>query len=237
MGWCPGSWPSEARAGARFPATPRRRRGSSHDVGRAFRGARTVLRVGSDRLQTTDTGPTGPGGDRGHQTGWSDGETASQHASCWSVDFPALPLAFSRCRVDPRGRRSTAAMCRSTSLTTLLTLSSSSERSRLRWNLARSRSRKTDRFRLSWPCPLVAPPPVLSRCVHSRHTPANRHAPSGRGFHPPTSRSARVVSHHLDGLLRNEPAGLLHPATDLGVRRVSAPTSTTRDPKDPWPTP
>jgi hypothetical protein len=33
--------------------------------------------------------------------------------------------------------------------------------------------------------------------------------------------SVRVVSHHLDGLLRSELAGLLHPAADPGVRRVS----------------
>jgi hypothetical protein len=33
--------------------------------------------------------------------------------------------------------------------------------------------------------------------------------------------SALVVSHHLDGLLRSELAGLLHPAIDPGVRRVS----------------
>jgi len=35
------------------------------------------------------------------------------------------------------------------------------------------------------------------------------------------SRSALVVSHHLDGLLRNRLAGLLHPAADHGVRHVS----------------
>jgi len=35
------------------------------------------------------------------------------------------------------------------------------------------------------------------------------------------SRSVLVVSHHLDGLLRSELAGLLHPAIDPGVRRVS----------------
>jgi len=32
--------------------------------------------------------------------------------------------------------------------------------------------------------------------------------------------SALVVSHHLDGFLRNRPAGLLRPATGRGVRRV-----------------
>ena len=35
------------------------------------------------------------------------------------------------------------------------------------------------------------------------------------------SRSALVVSHHLDGFLRNRLAGLLHPAADHGVRHVS----------------
>jgi hypothetical protein len=35
-----------------------------------------------------------------------------------------------------------------------------------------------------------------------------------------------VVSHHLDGFLRTTVAGLLHPAADLGVRRVSRPRAT-----------
>jgi hypothetical protein len=35
------------------------------------------------------------------------------------------------------------------------------------------------------------------------------------------SRSALVVSHHLDGFLRNRAAGLLRPAADHGVRSVS----------------
>jgi hypothetical protein len=35
------------------------------------------------------------------------------------------------------------------------------------------------------------------------------------------SRSVRVVSHHLDGFLRSEVAGLLHPAAGHGVRCVS----------------
>jgi hypothetical protein len=30
-----------------------------------------------------------------------------------------------------------------------------------------------------------------------------------------------VVSHHLDGFLRSKFAGLLHPAADPGVRRIS----------------
>ena len=36
-----------------------------------------------------------------------------------------------------------------------------------------------------------------------------------------TSRSALVVLHHFDGLLRCDSAGLLHPAAGHGVRRVS----------------
>jgi hypothetical protein len=39
---------------------------------------------------------------------------------------------------------------------------------------------------------------------------------------PSPSRSVLVVSHHLDGFLRSEVAGLSHPAASPGVRRVSA---------------
>jgi len=74
---------------------------------------------------------------------------------------------------------------------------------------------------LSWPGPLH-PFAVRIRCVHSRRSShRNGRSPSGRGFHPPTSRSARVVSLHLDGFLRTGAAGLLHPAPGPGVRRVS----------------
>lgn len=62
-------------------------------------------------------------------------------------------------------------------------------------------------------------------------------SPSGRGFHPPTSRSARVVSLHLDGFLRTRAAGLLHPAPGPGVRRVSVEPShhrTKPKPGAPW---
>jgi hypothetical protein len=57
-----------------------------------------------------------------------------------------------------------------------------------------------------------------SRRVHSR--PGVSARPSGRGDQP-RPRSALVVSHHLDGLLLLDPAGLLHPAADPGVHRVS----------------
>jgi hypothetical protein len=45
--------------------------------------------------------------------------------------------------------------------------------------------------------------------------------PLGRRYHPTTSCSTLVVSHHLGGLLRATAAGLLHPAASHGVRRVS----------------
>jgi hypothetical protein len=57
------------------------------------------------------------------------------------------------------------------------------------------------------------------RGVHSRPRVAAR--PSGRGDQPPPC-SVLVVSHHLDGLLLLDRAGLLHPAADHGVHRVSA---------------
>jgi hypothetical protein len=57
------------------------------------------------------------------------------------------------------------------------------------------------------------------RGVHSRPDVAAR--PSGRGDQPRPC-SALVVSHHLDGFLLLDRAGLLHPAADPGVHRVSA---------------
>jgi len=50
--------------------------------------------------------------------------------------------------------------------------------------------------------------------------------------------SVLVVSHHLDGLLRTELAGLLHPASDPGVRRVSesfVPAASRLDARDSSP--
>jgi len=64
--------------------------------------------------------------------------------------------------------------------------------------------------------------------------------PSASEVPPPKSRSVLVVSHHLDGFLRARPAGLLHPAADPGVRRVSRCASTSiagslRIPPEPEP--
>jgi hypothetical protein len=57
-----------------------------------------------------------------------------------------------------------------------------------------------------------SPPPTLSS-VHSH--PRCRGLRSPRS-HPRESRSVLVVFHHLDGFLRSEVAGLLHPAAGLG---------------------
>jgi len=63
------------------------------------------------------------------------------------------------------------------------------------------------------------------RLLPVNQLPKQRISPSGQGFHPPTSCSVRVVSHHLDGFLRTGAAGLLRPATGPGVRRVSDDSS------------
>jgi hypothetical protein len=89
-----------------------------------------------------------------------------------------------------------------TSATALLTLTSSSKSSSERWSH------------------LAAGPPLMRfarpstdvpACVHSREQ-----APFGPALRPAGSRSALVVSHHLDGFLRTRAAGLLHPAAGLG---------------------
>jgi len=60
--------------------------------------------------------------------------------------------------------------------------------------------------------------PSLSRRAS---TPAYVAARFGRRGPSLQSRSVLVVLHHLDGFLRSEVAGLLHPAAGHGVRRVS----------------
>jgi len=75
---------------------------------------------------------------------------------------------------------------------------------------------------LPW-TPQIAPPSVRPRAS----TPGRPCGlPSASEVPPPKSRSVLVVSHHLDGFLRARPAGLLHPAADPGVRRVSRCAST-----------
>jgi hypothetical protein len=70
---------------------------------------------------------------------------------------------------------------------------------------------------LSWDSPAFHPSAVR---------PSARPLPEAEASFGPTvppveSRSALVVSHHLDGFLRAGAAGLLHPAAGSGVRRVS----------------
>jgi hypothetical protein len=85
----------------------------------------------------------------------------------------------------------------------------------LRWNS--SQPPKRFEFLLSWDS---------SACRPSAVRPAARPLPEaeasfGSAVLPVDSCSARVVSHHLGGLLRAAAAGLLHPAAGSGVRRVS----------------
>jgi hypothetical protein len=120
----------------------------------------------------------------------------------------SLPLALDRlrgCACAPSVRRSVSA---------LMAFSSPSKRSRLRWNS--SRLPKKSEFLLSWDSP------HLPLCRFHRSRPLREACASvGSGLRGPDSCSALVVSHHLDGLLRVRVAGLLHPASGSGVRRVS----------------
>jgi hypothetical protein len=62
----------------------------------------------------------------------------------------------------------------------------------------------------------------LHRSTVRASTPSgSEELPLGRRYHPMTSCSALVVSHHLGGLLRAAAASLLHPAAGPGVHRVS----------------
>jgi hypothetical protein len=71
------------------------------------------------------------------------------------------------------------------------------------------------------------PPPPTPRArarvgdCRRASTPARIAARIGPEEPSSESRSVRVVSHHLDGFLRSEVAGLLHPAAGHGVRCVS----------------
>jgi len=74
----------------------------------------------------------------------------------------------------------------------------------------------------TWTCSApVTPPSTCSRSVHSRADGQSALRP--RGYHPPKSRSARVVSHHLDGFLRFTSRGLVASRCRSWVPRVSAP--------------
>lgn len=177
----------------------------------------------------------------------SRGAPLADAGSC-SVDFAAPSSALDRCRSGPsrcsrrrtfapgdprpRGRRSLRS--RGTGRTGPRDPISRDNRPSWSWSPLRSGSRPAG------PSPTPSPegdgtvgPPLvassaspLRRSLPVRPLPASPPpkwgSPSGRGFHPPTSRSARVVSHHLGGFLRTGAAGLSHPAPGPGVRRVSA---------------
>jgi hypothetical protein len=67
----------------------------------------------------------------------------------------------------------------------------------------------------------IRPLPPLRRSSLRVSTPRNPEVPFGRAVPPARSRSAFTVSHRLDGFLHPGAAGLLHPASDHEVRRVS----------------
>lgn len=100
--------------------------------------------------------------------------------------------------------------CRGIGKTAFVIFTSPSERSQERWN------------RLS-----VIPPLVGFECRPPTGIPQLRQlpgaeAPFGPALPHADSRSALVVSHHLDGLLRNWVTGLLHPATGQGFAAFHA---------------
>jgi hypothetical protein len=122
----------------------------------------------------------------------------------WAV--ASLVLEVFLCRPHSRRR------------STLMTFASSSERSRLRWNP--STTRRTG--------PRVPPLMVFPACASPPYTVCastpgqHREAPPFGSVVPSTdSCSALVVSHHLGDFLHTGAAGLLHPASGLGVHRVS----------------
>jgi hypothetical protein len=95
-------------------------------------------------------------------------------------------------------------------MTAFMAFASPSERSRKRWN------------RLSLVPPLMGfecrPPAGIP---HARPLPGAE-APFGPTLLRADSRSALVVSHHLNGLLRAKVTGLLHPATGQGFAAFHA---------------
>jgi hypothetical protein len=72
-----------------------------------------------------------------------------------------------------------------------------------------------------------APPSHKPDRVYSRHA----SAPSAVGYQADESRSAHVVSHHLDGLLRKQASSMLQPVTTMGFAAFQARLSVSPDPK------
>jgi len=97
-------------------------------------------------------------------------------------------------------------------------------------------SRRAERLRglLSWGCPKIAPPPSHTRCP--LQVPPKR-GPRRSGCHatplvPPLSFLTTSTACSTE-----RPAGLLHPATGHGVRRVSVPCARRFSPTSPRPSP
>jgi hypothetical protein len=177
----------------------RSRPGSSRGVGGVFRVSRLHCPVG-------------------HCVGLGGRRVAGRLA------FPAILLDLGSLPAwSPRGspsfaldriRGSARAPSVHRSMSALMAFSSPSERSRLRWNS--SRLPKKSEFLLSWDSP------HLPLCRIHRPRPLREACASvGSRLRGLDSRSALVVLHHLGGFLRGRVAGLLHPASGYGVRRVA----------------
>jgi len=75
----------------------------------------------------------------------------------------------------------------------------------------------------------VASPPYKVICVYSRHASVSSVTNCQAG----ESCSVLVVSHHLDGLLRNRPSGMLQPVTAMRFNTFQAPFSAPQGRKRP----
>ena len=126
--------------------------------------------------------------------------------------YPAIPLGLRA--VAGLGLQglslASAVLSRSFGTTAFVAFASPTERLQKRWN------------RLS-----LVPPLLGFECRPSAGIPSARPLPGAEAPFGPTlphagSRSALVVSHHLDVLLRTKVTGLLHPATSLGFAAFRA---------------
>jgi hypothetical protein len=93
------------------------------------------------------------------------------------------------------------------------------------------------------PASFLAPPPFSTRCVYTRQ---GSEEPGIASAAPPaTGCSVRMVSHHLDGFLRTELPGVLHPEPVMGfvafpafvLRREQLRIPATLTPLDEVPSP
>jgi hypothetical protein len=127
-----------------------------------------------------------------------------------SVDFPTPSSALDRCRSGPRGLPMIAGFSRRTGRADPHDLGLPFKALVRCWNPSRSgepdpdsSSRGLARFRPSTDSPATSTPGAPKRSF-------------GPAVPCASSRSALVVSHHLDGFLRDRAAGLLRPAAGLG---------------------